>query len=121
MKKQKYVLVSLIRGKPQKYHGGIVKKLAKEFKEPYLIDNPIPAHITLKYNIYTNKIIEIEKVLKEFSKRYKKQPIKIDGISNFHKKVIFLKVVFSKRAVKLFRNLNMSLNKIPWLEWHKFD
>lgn len=117
----KYAIVHLLTGKAREYHVKLVKTLAKEFNEPYLIKNPIPSHITLKYSFKTNKIKEIEKSLESFIKDKKQSDIKIRKINNFDKKVLYLQVDFSKKATKVYRELLKELKKIKYLNWRKFD
>ena len=117
----KYALVYLMKGDVRKYHKGLVKKLAKKFNEPYLLKNPIPSHATLKYPFRTNKINEIEHIIKEFVKKQKPAKIQIKKINNFHKKVIYLQLDFSKKAIKTYKELIRELNKVSWLKWGEFD
>lgn len=117
----KYSIVYLIRGKTEKFHKKKVKELALKFKEPYLLDNPIPSHATLKYPFLTNRIKEIEIMLKKFTENQNKSLIKIRKVKNFHKKVIYLKLDFSKESTKVFNNLIKELKKLKWLDWRKLD
>lgn len=117
----RYSLAYLLTGDLKKYHKNLTKDLAKRFDEPYILDNPIPAHITLKYPFSTSKIKEIEILLTEFVKNNNSYPIKIKKIANFHKKVIVLHADFSNGAIKTHRRLMKELKQIKGLEWNKFD
>ncbi len=117
----KYAIVYLIRGKIEKYHKKLVRELAKKFNESYLLKNPIPSHATLKYSFRTNKIKEIEDIIKEFVKKQKPAKLEIKKINNFHKKVIYLQLNFSKKAIEIYRELIKRLDKISWLKWNKLD
>ena len=44
----KYVFVYLIRGKVERYHQELIKTVGPKFGENYMIDNPLPSHITIK-------------------------------------------------------------------------
>jgi hypothetical protein len=117
----KYAIGYSLNGEAKKYHQKLVKELATKFKEPYLIENPIHPHVTLKYPFRTRKIKQIEKILEEFSKNHKSAKIKIRKINNFHKKVVFLQVDFSNEANKIYLDLKKELKKVDWLEWSEFD
>lgn len=117
----RYSICYKLNGKVEKYLKQKIKELAKEFNEPYLLNNPIPAHVTLKYPFEGKNIHEIENLLKNFVKKNKKTKIKVRKINNFHNKVVFLQFDFSKKAKTVFRNLIKTLHKIKWLEWNSFD
>ena len=119
----KYAIFCLIKGKTEKYHQKLVKEYAKKFKEPYLIRFPLPSHTTLKYpsEISASKMGELEKLLKRFCKNKKKSPISITRIRNFNRKVIVLKVDFSRKALATYRKLMREIEKMKGIKWHKFD
>jgi 2'-5' RNA ligase len=117
----KYAIVYLLKGEAQKYHKKLVRELALKFNEPYILDNPIPSHVTLKYPFKTDKINEIDKLLSEFVRDNKSSKARIRKIDNFHKKIVFLKVEFSKFAINNIRKLMKELKTITWLDWGEFD
>jgi hypothetical protein len=117
----KYSIWYLLTGEAGKFHKQKVKELARKFSEPHLLENPIPSHSTLKYPFRTDKIKEIEDMLKEFVKKQKKEKIKIRQINNFRNKVIYLQLDYSKRANQIFKKLVKELNKFEWLGWDKYD
>ncbi len=117
----KYSLCYLLRGNAAKFHKQKIRYLAEKFNEPYLLENPSPSHSTLKYSFRTDKIWEIEDMLKEFVKKQKKEKIKIRRISNFNKKAVCLQLDFSKGANKTFKKLIKELKKFGWLEWREYD
>ena len=100
----KYVLVYLIKGKVEKYHQNLVKNVGPKFDENYLIENPLPSHITLKYPFKTKNIKDLEKTLSRFSKRHKTSKMQINGFGNFRKFVIFLKINFPKPSQQIHKN-----------------
>ncbi len=117
----KYSICYLLTGEAGKFHKQKVKELAKKFNESYLLENPIPSHSTLKYPFRTNKIKEIEDVLKEFVKKQKKEKIKIRKINNFYNKVVCLQLDYSKKANKIFKSLVKRLKEIKWMDWNEYD
>ena len=116
-----YVVVYLIRGKEEKYHQKLVKEVGPKFGETYMIENPLPSHITLKYSMNLNSPKELEKVLKLFAEKHKSSKIKIDGFGNFKKFVIFLKIKLSKSSIKLQKELLKEVKKIKGVKMHDFD
>lgn len=117
----KYVLVCLLRGKIEKYHQNLVKKVGPKFGENYMIENPIPSHITLKYPFETNEIFILERILSRFCKDNKSTKIKIDGFGNFRRFVSFLKVNFSKEAKKVRKSLLNEIEKINGIKFEEID
>ena len=119
----RYSIGYLLSGEAKKFHEKKRKELAKKFNEPYLLENPIPSHSTLKYPFSAEKkqIKKIEDMIKGFVKKQKKEKIKIRKINNFHNKVVYLQLDFSKRANKIFKDLLKELGKFDWLEWGEYD
>src|SRR3989338_7253960 len=86
----RYVIVYLIGGKAEKYHQKLVREVGPRFGERYLIENPLPSHITLKSPFELDNSKELESTLKLFVKRYKPEEIEIGGFGNFrHQKCSF--------------------------------
>jgi len=94
----RYVIVYLIGGKAEKYHQKLVREVGPRFGERYLIENPLPLHITLKSPFELDNSKELESTLKLFVKRYKPEEIEIGGFGNFRRFVSFLKVKLSKQS-----------------------
>ncbi|MFH1209417.1 MAG: 2'-5' RNA ligase family protein [archaeon] len=117
----KYSICYLLRGDVAKFHKQKVRELAKKFNELYLLENPIPSHTTLKYPFITQRIKEIEDMLKEFVKKQKKGKIEVRKVTNFNKKAVCLQLSFSKKANKTFKGLVKKLHKFDWLEWGVYD
>jgi hypothetical protein len=117
----KYSICYLLKGDIVKFHKQKVRELAKKFNEPYLLENPIPLHTTLKYPFRTKRIKEIEDMLKEFVRKQKKGKIQVRKVINFNKKAVCLKLDFSKKANKTFKDLVKELYKFDWLEWGEYD
>ena len=108
----KYAIFYLIKGKAEIYYKNIIKNIAKISGEKYLIDNPLPSHITLKYTFDADKkqIKELEKIIGLFVKRQKKSKINIDGFNNFNKFVVYMDVKFSMEAKYVRNNLIKQLS-----------
>ena len=117
----KYVLVYLIRGKAERYHQSLVRSVGPKFGENYMIENPLPSHITLKSPFKTRKIKDLEKTLYEFSKEHTATKMQIDGFGNFRKFVIFLRIKFSERSKQIQKDLLKAIKKIKGVEIHEFD
>ena len=116
----KLVIVYLIKGKAEKYHKQLVKEVGPKFGEKYMIENPLPSHVTLKSPFETNNIKEIEKLLEEFVKTEKQSKIEINGFKNFKRFVAFLNTKFSKQTLKTQKHLLKKLQKIG-IKSHEFD
>ena len=116
----KYAIVYLIKGEPKKYQQKLIKTLAKISNEGYLIDeSPIPEHVTLIYPFESNKIKKLEDKLNKISKKTNVASITIKEFGNFHKKVAFLKVLFSKEAKKMQKKILYELENEFLLEKYK--
>lgn len=116
----KYTIVYLIRGKPEKYHKKLVKDLAKKYDQRIPL-KVFPSHATLKYWFETDKIKEIENLLKNFVKKQKPAKIKIRKTMQFHNRAACLKLDFSPKANKIYKNLRKELKKLSWLTWKEQD
>ena len=117
----KYSIFYLIKGKAEKYHQRLVKEVGPKFGERYMIENPLPSHITLKSPFETDNIKEIERLLKEFVKKHKKSKIEIRGFGNFDRHVAFLKIKPSKQAVQIQKELLKGIKKIDGVNVNEFD
>jgi len=121
--KMKYAIFYLIKGKAEIYHKNIIKNIAKISGEKYLIDNPLPSHITLKYTFDADKkqIKELEKIIGLFVKRQKKSKINIDGFNNFNKFVVYMDVKFSMEAKYVRNNLIKQIKHLSFIDIQDFD
>ncbi len=108
----KYSIFYLIRGEAEKYHQSLVRKVGPMFGENYLVENPLPSHVSLKGSFESDKIKEIEKLLEDFVESLKPVEIKIEGFDNFRKFVAFLKIEFSKNAINAQRELVEKLQEV---------
>jgi 2'-5' RNA ligase len=117
----KYVIVYLINGKPERYHHKLVREVGPKFGERYLIENPRPSHVTLKYPFELKNSKKLEKFLREFAHRQKIHKIKIYGFGNFERHVAFLNTKFSKQAYYVQKSLIKELQKIKGIKARKFD
>ncbi|MFA4953285.1 MAG: 2'-5' RNA ligase family protein [Candidatus Pacearchaeota archaeon] len=116
----KYVIVYLIKGKAKRYHEGLIKEVGPKFGENYIIENPIPSHITLKSPFEIKSINKLEEILKDFTKKYKASKIQIDGFGNFKRFVSFLDTKFSKYTLQIQKDLIRELELID-IKYNKFD
>jgi len=117
----KYVLVYLIRGKVEKYHQKLVKEVGPKFGERYMVENPLPSHITLKSPFELENSKELETTIKRFIRKHKSTKIKVNDFGNFKRFVTFLKTNISKQGFKIQKELLKEVVKIKGVELHKFD
>ncbi|MCX6750664.1 MAG: 2'-5' RNA ligase family protein [Candidatus Pacearchaeota archaeon] len=117
----KYCIFYLIEGKAKRYHQKLVKEVGPKFGERYMIENPLPAHITLKYFFETSRTKELEKLLREFVKKQKQSKMEIDGFSNFDRRVVFLKIKPSKQAIKTRKELVNGIMEINGIKLNELD
>ena len=117
----KYAIVYLIRGKAEKYHQKLVREVGPKFGENYLLENPLPSHVTLKSPFRTNKIKKIELLIRAFVKKQHQYGILMGNFGNFRKFVIFSKTKFSRPARKIQKNLIKELKKLKGLKFQRYD
>lgn len=118
----RYSICCLLRGKFAEYHSKLVEELGNKFEERYLIENPRPCHITLKYPFEEKKNIEeVEKILEDFVRDVKVTKLKIDSLNQFNNKVVVFEIDFSKDAKEVFNNFQNELKTINWLDWREYD
>jgi len=119
----KYSIFYLIKGNAEKYHQKLVKEVGPKFGERYLIENPLPSHITIKvpFEFEKHRIKKIERLLNEFVKKQKLSKIKINGFGNFDRHVAFLKIKPSKQAIKIQKELLKGIKKINEVKLNGFD
>lgn len=117
----KYVLVYLIRGKAEKYHQKLVKEVGPKFGERYMVENPLPSHITLKSPFELEDSKELEALIKRFIKTHKSTKIKVNDFGNFKRFVTFLKINISKQGFKIQKELLKEVVNIKGIDLHKFD
>jgi len=100
----KYAIFYRLKGQAQKTHQRLIKTIGPKFGENFVVEHPIPSHITLKYTFQTTQIKKTEKAIKDFLKTQKPQKFRITGFGYFNRPkydVIYLKVVFSKQIQKI--------------------
>lgn len=117
----KYSIFYLISGEAKKYRNELVKKVGPKFRERYVLESRLPAHITLKIPFETNKIKEIEKRLEGIVNNHKASKIRIIGFGRFERFVAFLKFEFSKPALKTQRELIRELSEIKGIKIYEPD
>ena len=115
-----YVIVYLIKGKAEKLQQKLVKTVGPKFGENYKVENPWPAHVTLKNPFKIKNIKRLESTMVEFVKKCKQEKITITGFGNFNKFVVFLKTNFSQHSRKIQKELIKEIKKLG-IEITKFD
>ncbi len=115
-----YGMLCLLPREVEEYHHRLVSEVAEKFDLEIAKRENLPAHFTLKYSFETDRIQELEQLIKEFVKR-KKQPIRIGGFGGFAHKVVFIDIKPTENARKLFIKLFRQLKTRPWMQWDKFD
>lgn len=113
-------LVYLIKGKAGKYNQKLIITVGPKFGENYMIENPLPPHITLKYPFEIKNIKKLEEILEKFTSKRKAPKLEINGFANFRRFVAYLKPRLSKPAIKLQKELLIILKK-KGIKQHKFD
>ena len=116
----KYFIGSLIKGEAEKYQRELIDKICGKFDVRNL-NGYIPAHFTLKSPFETDDIGLVEELLERVCGEGKVSGVRIGGIGNFHKRVIYLKGVLSDGAIEFLKRLNGELRKIGWMEFTKYD
>ena len=117
----KYSIFYLIKGNAKKYQQKLVRIVGPKFKEKYVRDSKLPAHITLKAPFDTKNIKEVERIIRGFVKKQKPSKIKIIGFGHFRRFVAFLKFNFSKSALNTQKQLIKELDKIKNIRIHEHD
>jgi hypothetical protein len=116
-----YMIAYLLRGRAASAHQKLVRRLAKQFNEPYLVNRKRPSHITLKYEFSTEDIMPVENILREVANRNQQSKISVTRYITFHKVCICWKVDFSRAAMATFKDLRTQLKRIPYVQWSKED
>jgi hypothetical protein len=114
-------LVYLLKGEPRELQQKLVKEVGPMFGENYMIENPLPAHVTLKAPFQMRNIKKLEKFIEKFVRKNSKRNIKISGFGNFHKKVAFIKTKFSREGRKVHKTFVKELQKSLKIKPDKFD
>ncbi len=110
----------LIKGECNRYIQRLTREVGPKFGENYLVENPLPSHITLKSPFIVSSSKKIEKVIEEFVKRQKKSEIIIRGFGNFDRFVAFLKPTSIKPVLKIQKGLVNKLEEAG-IKPHPFD
>jgi 2'-5' RNA ligase len=117
----RYIIHCLLRGEVEKYQHSLVSKIEERFGLKRTKKENLETHFTLKYSFTTNNLLEVEKVCENFAKTHQKEPVKVNGISGFPKKVIFINVNLSLKAKKNFKDFIKELKNVNWVQWDKYD
>ncbi len=118
----KYFIGYLIKGEAKQYQINLINELSKNFRINNLNKTIMP-HLTLKYfaqDIDKKKLIELEKIISEFTKKVRKFNFSLTSFENFDKEVIFMKTS-GKGLDRLYSKFFNFLDSIKWIEWLKFE
>lgn len=107
-----YRIVYLLRGEAKKYSEKLIEEVAKKFNVNFVYSGKQPAHITLKYRFETNKVKEVEGVIREICEETKSSDFEIGGLGNFKKQALILKVRPSKEMVQFDKKLIKNLKRL---------
>jgi 2''-5'' RNA ligase len=110
----RYVLVCLIEGEAGEFHNRITNDVCCKFNKKR---QKLPAHITLKAPFETDKIEDMENMLKGFVSSRSKTPIKVRGFGKFRRDVVYIDVDVSQEAKRVHDELIDELTKIPWIQF----
>ncbi len=116
----KYFIGHLIKGEAKKYQEKLISEISSNFCIRSL-NGFVPAHFTVKAPFESYDVSPIEELLGEVCGRGKVSDVKIDGIGNFHKRIIYLNGRSSSGVVKFIDGLNDELRKIGWMQFGKYD
>ncbi len=127
----RYFIGCLIKGKAEKYQKILIDKICGKFNVRNLNDY-IPAHFTLKAPFETDDIGSVEELLERVCgkgkvstdsqhKNLQAGGVRIDGIGNFHRRVIYLNGKPSSGVLEFLRELNDGLRGISWMEFSRYD
>lgn len=118
----KYSIFYLLSGEAKKYNQKLINETAEISGERYIIEvSKLPPHVSLKSSFELKDSKELEKVLKDFTKKHKKAKIKVRGFSNFRRFVAFIKTDFSPEAKKIQKELVLTLKKELKIESSEHD
>ena len=117
----KYIIVSLLDGKVERYHQKLVEEISERFQVDFLAKQKAPTHFTLKDMFEAEDIEELDCLLKDFVVSHKPAIITLEGYNRFDDNVIFMDIKLSEEARSLFDDLMKLLKNIPWMEWGPYD
>ena len=108
----KLAIIFLLSGPSEKYHKRLVKEVGPKFGEMYLIESPLPSHVTLKSPFTIRNSKKVEEIIERITNNNKKTKIKVGGFGHFRKFVAFMKFNFSKQEKQIQKELIKELKKI---------
>jgi len=106
-----YRIVYLFKEEPKKYLEKLIKNVFKKFNVNFVYSGKNPSHLTLKYRFETDKIREVEKIVKKICDSHKFSYFNIGGIGSFNKNTLHIKVKPSKEMVSFEKDLLKNLSK----------
>ncbi|MBI4146177.1 2'-5' RNA ligase family protein [Candidatus Woesearchaeota archaeon] len=117
----RYIIHCLLEGRVAAYQKRLVSNIYQEFGLNITKEENLQTHFTIKYWFETEDMVEVERIIEEFCKKHKSQPIRVGGFGSFPPKVVFINVQLSGAAKKVFFELISELRRIKWMPWDKYD
>lgn len=115
----RYVIVCVVKGKAGEFNNNLRKELFNKFKAK---SSKLPAHFTIKAPFeYDEEIIELTKVLEEFSENEKAELFSVDGYDHFDDRVIYMKVKMSEEAKQVHDRLIDKMSEVPYIDFDRKD
>lgn len=114
----RYVIVSVVKGSAGNFNNNLRKEVFEKFGAK---SSKLPAHFTIKAPFEADDISDLDKVLQNFSKKYKAQDYKIKGYNHFDNRVIYMDVKMSKESKFIHDKLIDELEKLPYIYFKQHD
>lgn len=106
----KYFIAHLLSGSSKAYHTSVTRVLSERFRIFPLHERVVP-HITVKtpFEATDDEILEVERVLRSFSKQENAAPLTLKGFGRFGFRTVYMDVAESPGAVSLVRRMLAAL------------
>lgn len=114
----RYVIVSVLRGNAGNFNNNLRKEIFEKFK---IKSSKLSAHFTIKAPFESDNIQELENTLSLFTSSNKSENYYIKGYDSFDNRVIFMKVIMSKKGQILHDKLIDVLSSINYINFTKKD
>lgn len=117
----RYILHCLLPPEIVQFQRNVVNEIAEETGLRLTQLQGLSAHFTLKYYFRTSDIKSVEDAIESFCRSARPAPVRLDGLGNFNKNVLFFDVQLSETAKATFRGLNETLATFKWMQWNQYD
>lgn len=117
----RYILHCLLPSEIVQFHRNLVNEIAEETGLRLTQLQGLSAHFTLKYYFRTSDIKPVESAIESLCESVKSAPVRLEGLGNFNKNVLFFDVQLSTAAKATFRALNETLATFKWMQWDQYD